>query len=101
MSEVVAFLESYFRGAPGNIYLGGYRNPDSKQPKGETCKGIGITQADTFLNQVDRPELENGIYFCTSTLRPGANRREAPNYQSFVNIFADLYDDNHTLPRKK
>jgi RecA-family ATPase len=101
MSEAVAFLQDYFRGVPGSVYLGAYRNPDSKLPKGETAKGVGISQTEVFINQVDRPELESGIYFCTSTLTPGMYRREAPNCHAFVSLFADLDDDNHALPRKK
>jgi RecA-family ATPase len=100
MSEAVAFLEDYFRGVPGSVYLGAYRNPDSKLPKGETAKGVGITQTDIFINQVDLPQMESGIYFCTSTLQPGTYRRETQNCQSFVSVFADLDDDNHALPRK-
>jgi RecA-family ATPase len=101
MSEAVAFLEDYFRGVPGSVYLGAYRNPDSKLPKGETAKGVGISQAETFINQVDRPEFESGIYFCTGTLAPGMYRREAQNCEAFISLFADLDDDNHTLPRQK
>jgi RecA-family ATPase len=101
MSEAVAFLEDYFRGVPGSVYLGAYRNPDSKLPKGETAKGVGISQTEMFINQVDRPEFESGIYFCTGTLAPGMYRRETQNCEAFISLFADLDDDNHALPRGK
>jgi RecA-family ATPase len=101
MSEAVDFLQEYFRGVPGHIFLAGYRNPGSKLPKGESGKGIGITQVDMFLRDLDRPELENGIYFCTSTLRRGCYRREETSCEAWISIFADLDDKNHTLPRGK
>ena len=97
----VTFLQEYFRGTKGPVYITALRNPKSELPGRELDKLLTRIPADiaTFLTKHDKREQECGIYYCTATLKPGSKSRKADDCFQFISLFADVDDKNHALTR--
>ena len=95
------FLATYFSGAGGAIWIGAYRNRNSKLAAGELGHTFSIETAERFIAKYDRPESECGIYFCAATLKQDATQRKKETCFQFTAIFTDIDDKNHSLSKRK
>src|SRR5262249_33541127 len=94
------FLAAYFSGADGAIWIGAYRNRNSKLTAGELGHTFSVKAAEKFIAKYDQPQNECGIYFCAATLKHDAIQRKKETCFHFTAIFTDIDDKNHSLSER-